>query len=146
MHSYIHIDTDIWTYMAGHNPAGCPAATREQSEAPPAWGTGGESKAWGDPPVHGELLGEKPPVISSGVGGIQAVADLLPDGEGDFEGIGSQLGGGGGGGATMVGAEGVKGAGVLQGEEQGKMLQHRMAPEQVALLSPPPPQRSPLPA
>lgn len=121
-----------------------PAAGREQSEALPAQDTGGESKAGADLPVHGELLGEKPPVISSGIGSIQAVADLLPDGEGDFEGVGSHLGGGGGA-TAVVRAKGVKGAGVLQGEEQGEVLERRVCPRYVLLLSPHLPHHSPLP-
>lgn len=80
---------------------------------------GGEGKqSLGDPPVHGQLLGKQSPVVAPGVGSIQAVADLLPDGEGDFEGVGSHLGGGG---TAVVGAEGVGGAAVLEEEGQGEM-------------------------
>lgn len=40
------------------------------------------------PPVEVELVGQHPPVVPSGLGGVQAAAELLPDGDGDAEGVG----------------------------------------------------------
>lgn len=58
-------------------------------------------------PVHGELLRQQAPVIAPRVGGVQAVAYLLADGQGDLEGIGPQLGGERAAGGR---AEGIQGA------------------------------------
>jgi hypothetical protein len=55
----------------------------------------GDDCSLGYSPVHGQLLRQQPPVVAPGVGGVQAAADLLADGQGYLEGIGSQLGGDG---------------------------------------------------
>lgn len=40
------------------------------------------------PPVEVELVGQHPPVISPGLGCVQAAAQLLSDGDGDAERVG----------------------------------------------------------
>lgn len=39
------------------------------------------------PPIEVELVGQHPPVVPPGLGRVQAAAQLLPDGEGDAEGV-----------------------------------------------------------
>lgn len=58
-------------------------------------------------PVHGEFLRQQAPVIAPGVGGVQAVAYFLADGQRDLEGIGSQLGGDRAAGGRAKGIQGA---------------------------------------
>lgn len=46
-------------------------------------------------PVQFEFVGQHPPVVAPGLGGVQAAAKLLPDGEGDAESAGPYYGGDG---------------------------------------------------
>lgn len=41
------------------------------------------------PPVKVKLVGQHPPVVPPGLRGVQAPAQLLPDGDGDAKGVGS---------------------------------------------------------
>lgn len=42
-------------------------------------------EAWPHPPVQVQLMGQHPPVMTSGLWGVQAAAELLPDGGRDAE-------------------------------------------------------------
>lgn len=57
--------------------------------------TGTRAGAWPYPPVQAKLMGQHPPVMASGLWGVQAATELLPDGGRYAECTGSCHGGDG---------------------------------------------------